>query len=87
MTVPILTGPYISVSANFVQNRYSFAPEVVQKRNPLKPTARRAGWVGSNVLIGRLPLDARIYAVRDSEEVPRVRVREERKRFAFLKFL
>ena len=66
------------VPAHFV------TPEIVQKRNPLKPTARRAGWVGSNVLIGRLPLDARIYVVKDSEEVPRARVREEWKRFAFL---
>ncbi|MFH0815424.1 MAG: DpnI domain-containing protein [Methanobacteriota archaeon] len=67
------------VPAHFV------APEIVQRRNPLKPTARRAGWVGSNVLIGKLPLDARIYVVRDSEEVPHTRVREEWRRFAFLK--
>jgi len=67
------------VPAHFV------TPEIVQRRNPLKPTARRAGWVGSNVLIGRLPLDARIYIVRDSEEVPRAHVREEWKRFEFLK--
>jgi type II restriction enzyme len=67
------------VPAHFV------TPDIVQKRNPLKPTARRAGWVGSNVLIGKLPLDARIYIVRDSEEIPHSRVRKEWKRFAFLK--
>jgi len=67
------------VPAHFV------TPDIIQKRNPLKPTARRHGWVGSNVLIGRLPLDARIYVVRDSEEVPRIHVREEWKRFEFLK--
>ncbi len=67
------------VPAHFV------TPEIIQKRNPLKPTALRHGWVGSNVLIGRLPLDARIYLVRDSEEIPHAHVREEWKRFAFLK--
>jgi type II restriction enzyme len=41
--------------------------------------------VGSNVLIGRLPIDARIYLVSESEEVPRSIVREEWKRFEFLK--
>jgi hypothetical protein len=67
------------VPAHFV------TPEIVQRRNPLKPTARRAGWVGSNVLIGKLPIDARIYLVNESEEVPRSIVREEWKRFVFLK--
>jgi len=67
------------VPAHFV------TPDIVQKRNPLKPTARRAGWVGSNVLIGKLPLDARIYIVRDSEEVPHSHVRKGWKRFEFLK--
>jgi Zn ribbon nucleic-acid-binding protein len=67
------------VPAHFV------TPEIIQKRNPLKPTARRAGWVGSNVLIGKLPIDARIYLVNESEVVPRSIVREEWKRFEFLK--
>ncbi len=67
------------VPAHFV------TPGIVQKRNPLSSTARRAGWVGSNVLIGKLPLDARINIVRDSEEIPHTHVRKEWKRFEFLK--
>ncbi|MBI4999903.1 MAG: hypothetical protein HZB92_00020 [Euryarchaeota archaeon] len=69
----------VLVPAHFV------TPEIVQRRNPLKPTARRAGWVGSNVLIGRLPLDARIPIVLDDQEIPRADVRKSFQRFEFLK--
>ena len=40
--------------------KYFFVPAIVEKRNPLKDTARRAGWVGCNILIGRIPEQGRI---------------------------
>ncbi|MBI4999901.1 MAG: restriction endonuclease [Euryarchaeota archaeon] len=67
------------VPAHFV------TPEIVQRRNPLRPTARRAGWVGSSVLIARLPLDARIPIILDGQEIPRADVRKSFQRFEFLK--
>lgn len=33
---------------------------VIEKRKPLAPHARRAGWVGCNILLGRIPADARV---------------------------
>lgn len=40
--------------------KYFFVPSIVEKRKPLKETARRAGWVGCNILIDRIPGQGRI---------------------------
>lgn len=40
--------------------KHFFAPNVIEKRNPLEATARRAGWVGCNILIGKIPKQGRI---------------------------
>lgn len=44
-------------------------PALIEKRRPLSPTARRAGWVGCNLRIGSIPADGRIYYVRDGTAV------------------
>jgi type II restriction enzyme len=50
---------------------------VIQRRNPLKPTARRSGWVGSKVLLGLLPPDARVGVVQEGKVRARREVREQ----------
>lgn len=45
--------------------KYFFTPSIVEKRNPLGPRARRAGWVGSNILFNEVPEQGRIYVVRN----------------------
>lgn len=40
--------------------RHFFTPSIIEKRPPLKEPARRAGWVGCNILIGKLPKQAKI---------------------------
>ena len=61
-----------------------FVPSVVEKRRPLKPTARRAGWVGSNILLERIPESGRIFIVRDGIVCDRNEVLEEWKKIRFL---
>jgi type II restriction enzyme len=39
---------------------FAFTMSAVEKRRPLAATARRAGWVGCNILLGRIPADAKI---------------------------
>lgn len=36
-------------------------------RKPLAPTARRAGWVGCNILLDKIPMDARIRIIQDGQ--------------------
>ncbi len=40
-----------------------FVPEVIQERRPLAETARRAGWVGCNILLDRIPELGKIFYV------------------------
>lgn len=40
--------------------KHFFVPNIIEKRNPLSPTARRAGWVGCNILIDKIPEQGRI---------------------------
>jgi type II restriction enzyme len=61
-----------------------FVASVVEKRKPLKPTARRAGWVGSNILLDRIPQSGRIFIVRDGLVCERDEVIEEWKKIRFL---
>jgi len=39
---------------------FAFALSALERRKPLSPTARRAGWVGCNILLEKIPTDARI---------------------------
>ncbi len=54
---------------------FAFPTSAIVKRKPLSPTARRAGWVGCNIALNRIPVDARIAVVRDSHELPPQEVR------------
>ena len=59
-------------------------PDVVERCKPLKVTARRAGWVGCNILANRIPADGRLAAVDDGRIVPADEVRAGWGRFAYL---
>lgn len=47
--------------------KYFFTPNIIEKRSPLKDTARRAGWVGCNILIGKIPAQAKIKIIENGE--------------------
>ena len=53
---------------------YFFTAAVIEKRNPLAPTARRAGWTGCNIRIRDLPDFSRIYLIRDGVCMPKAEV-------------
>lgn len=40
--------------------KHFFVPEIIEKRKPLSPDARRAGWIGCNILIEKIPVQGRI---------------------------
>ncbi len=61
-----------------------FTPAVIEERPPLPPTARRSGWVGSNIMLGTLPREARVSIVSTGQAVHPSVVREAWDAFAFL---
>jgi type II restriction enzyme len=54
-----------------------FAETIIEKRAPLGPDAVRAGWVGCNILLGRIPPDGRIMVVEDGRAIEPRAVRHE----------
>lgn len=62
-----------------------FTADIIQRRNPLRATARRAGWVGSNILLSGVPETARIHMVRDGVFLPQSQVRRHWKSTLFLR--
>jgi type II restriction enzyme len=57
--------------------RVFFTESVIEKRKPLSPSARRAGWVGCNILLEQIPEDGKITLVSAGAPIPAKRVREE----------
>jgi type II restriction enzyme len=61
-----------AVRAILLVPHFAFALSAVERRKPLASTARRAGWVGCNILLGKIPVYARIPVVSDgSPHTPR----------------
>jgi type II restriction enzyme len=57
--------------------RVFFSETVIEKRPPLSSKARRAGWVGCNILLDRIPRDGKIPVVANGLTVAEHQVREE----------
>lgn len=51
----------------FLVPHFAFSISAIEKRPPLAKTARRAGWVGCNILLTEIPPDARIPLVTDGK--------------------
>lgn len=49
--------------------KYFFTPDIIEKRKPLSETARRAGWIGSNILYGKIPSQGKINIVTNGNIV------------------
>ena len=51
----------------FVVPKHFFVREIIEERKPLALTARRAGWIGSNILLNQIPQSGKIYIVRNGQ--------------------
>jgi type II restriction enzyme len=49
----------------FIIPKHFFVRNIIEERKPLKATARRAGWVGSNILLSEVPGSGKIHIVRN----------------------
>ena len=56
--------------------RFAFSLSAVECRKPLALTARRAGWVGCNIVLDKIPVNARIPLVQDGKVQPKQSVRD-----------
>ncbi len=54
----------LSVQDTFFIPKFFFVPDIIEKRKPLADTARRAGWIGCNILIGDIPSQGKITVIQ-----------------------
>lgn len=65
--------------------KHFFVPAIIEKRNPLALTARRAGWIGCNILLNQIPQTGKIFFVRNQQIEPKEKVLAEWKKTLFLR--
>ena len=65
----------------FIPN-FLFTPSIIEKRKPLSPSARRAGWAGwtgCNIIISNIPEKGKIYIVKNGIEGDKQNIFEQYK--------
>jgi type II restriction enzyme len=75
----------LSVVNLFVVPKHFFVREIIEERRPLAVTARRAGWIGSHILLNQIPQSGKIFIVRDGKVEPKDSVLAKWNRTLFLR--
>jgi type II restriction enzyme len=75
----------LSVMNFFVVPKHFFVREIIEERKPLALTAQRAGWIGSNILLGQVPESGKIFIVRAGQPEPKESVLAKWSRTLFLR--
>src|SRR3989344_6002710 len=65
--------------------KHFFIPEIIEKRKPLAPTARRAGWVGCNIVLKNIPQTGKIFFVQNKQIEPKEKVLANWRKTLFLR--
>jgi type II restriction enzyme len=65
--------------------KHFFTVEIIEKRKPLSLTARRAGWIGCNILLQGIPSAGRIAIIRNGLIEPKADVLNKWQRTLFLR--
>ena len=74
-----------SVKNFMVMPKHFFTSNIIKKRNPLSPTARRAGWIGCNILLNNIPSSGRIFYIKNGQIETKNKVLEHWQRTLFLR--
>src|SRR5216683_4106685 len=69
----------------FVVPKQFFVREVIEERKPLASTARRAGWIGCNILLSQIPTSGKVFIVRDGLPQPKEQVLAQWNKTLFLR--
>ena len=75
----------LSVVNLLIVPKHFFVREIIEERKPLAATARRAGWIGSNIILARVPDSGKIHIVKGGIVRPKSAVLEEWQKTLFLR--
>jgi type II restriction enzyme len=73
------------VSSFLVIPKHFIVPTMIERRKPLSPGARRADWVGCNILLRDIPQTGKVYLVRNHRIEPKEKVLTEWNKTLFLR--
>ncbi len=88
-----LTNPslfFLNYDKNFVVNdflaipKYFFVPEIIEERKPLSVDAKRAGWVGCNILFSKIPSSGIVFIIKDKELLSADNIKKQWQKTQFL---
>ena len=65
--------------------KHFFIPEIIEKRKPLSRAARRAGWIGCNILLETIPQSGKIFYIKNGKEESRSKILNDWNKTSFLK--
>lgn len=65
--------------------KHFFTSEIIEKRKPLSVTAKRAGWVGCNILLETIPQSGKIFYIKDGKAQSKTSILEKWNKTTFLK--
>jgi len=74
----------LEVENLFAIPKYFFTSEIIEKRPPLALTAKRAGWIGCNILFSQIPQDGKIAIIKNSREVNKKDILRQWQKTSFL---
>lgn len=75
----------LSVVNLFIVPKHFFVLDIIEKRKPLAATARRAGWIGSKILLDRVPEAGKIHIIEGGLVRSKDIVLEEWRKTLFLR--
>jgi type II restriction enzyme len=75
----------LSVVNLLVVPKHFFVRKIIEERKPLAATARRAGWIGSYILLNQVPASGKIFIVRDGQLQPKEDVLAQWRKTLFLR--
>ena len=64
--------------------KYYFIDDIIEQRNPLGKNARRAGWIGCNILLNSIPQLGKIFLIKNRNIENRKEVLEKWAKTSFL---
>lgn len=74
----------LSVKKFFVVPSFFLTDSNIEKRRPLSSSAKRAGWIGSNILLGDIPKTGKIFIVKDRTPISKSDIVSNWRRTIFL---
>jgi len=76
-----------SVQNFIVIPKHFFIPEIIEKRKPLSKNAKRAGWIGCNILLQNIPQSGKIFYIKNHKPEDKEAVLKNWKKTLFLREL